>query len=126
MYFVYLPDTDGIIVSKLSSQEADDLIALDSSYSKIECPTDHETVKYIKVIDGICIAETQADIDYELFVALRKIRNEVLASCDWTQANDSPLSSAKRTEWATYRQALRDLPTNTIDPANPVWPTPPE
>ena len=126
MYFVYLPDTDGIIVSKLSSQEADDLIALDSSYSKIECPSDQETVKYIKVIDGICIAETQADIDYELFVALRKSRNEILASCDWTQANDSPLSASKRTEWATYRQALRDLPSITSDPANPVWPTPPQ
>lgn len=126
MYFVYLPDTDGIIVSKLSSQEADDLIALDSSYSKIECPSDQETVKYIKVIDGICIAETQADIDYELFVALRKSRNEILASCDWTQANDSPLSASKRTEWATYRQALRDLPSNTIDPSQPVWPVKPQ
>lgn len=126
MYFVYLPDTDGIIVSKLSSQEADDLIALDSSYSKIECPSDQETVKYIKVIDGICIAETQADIDYELFVVLRKSRNEILASCDWTQANDSPLSASKRTEWATYRQALRDLPSNTVDPSQPVWPTPPQ
>lgn len=126
MYFVYLPDTDGIIVSKLSSQEADDLIALDNSYSKIECPSDQETVKYIKVIDGICIAETQADIDYELFVALRKSRNEILASCDWTQANDSPLSASKRTEWATYRQALRDLPSNTIDPSQPVWPVKPQ
>jgi hypothetical protein len=24
-----------------------------------------------------------------------------------------------------YRQALRDLPANTTDPENPVWPTAP-
>ena len=28
--------------------------------------------------------------------------------------------------WKTYRQALRDLPANTKDPANPTWPTKPE
>ena len=27
--------------------------------------------------------------------------------------------------WKTYRQALRDLPSNTSDPANPTWPTKP-
>jgi len=27
--------------------------------------------------------------------------------------------------WAAYRQALRDLPANTADPRNPVWPIPP-
>ena len=31
-----------------------------------------------------------------------------------------------KTPWATYRQALRDLPANTSDPANPTWPTKPE
>ncbi|NBP87864.1 MAG: hypothetical protein EBU59_05025, partial [Planctomycetia bacterium] len=28
-------------------------------------------------------------------------------------------------EMRDYRQALRDLPANTVDPANPVWPTKP-
>ena len=42
----------------------------------------------------------------------RRQRRFVLEDCDWTQANDSPLSSSKKTEWATYRQALRDLPAN--------------
>ena len=27
--------------------------------------------------------------------------------------------------WLDYRQSLRDLPSNTEDPTNPVWPTPP-
>lgn len=35
-------------------------------------------------------------------------------------------SPEKQAEWAAYRQALRDLPNNTQDPFNPVWPQRPE
>ena len=45
----------------------------------------------------------------------RQLRNRKLAKCDWTQASDSPLSDEKKKEWATYRQALRDL-TKTVTP----------
>jgi hypothetical protein len=34
-------------------------------------------------------------------------RNAELNRTDWTQVEDSP---ANKTAWATYRQALRDLP----------------
>jgi len=40
-------------------------------------------------------------------------RNNKLTASDWTQMADSPLSDSKKAEWATYRQALRDVP-NTI------------
>ena len=56
---------------------------------------------------------------------LRSSRDVRLGRCDWTQANDSPLSTSKKTEWQTYRQALRDLPANTTDPRSPSWPTQP-
>lgn len=49
---------------------------------------------------------------YSCSVELRLIRNRLLAQCDWTQAADSPLSDSKKAEWATYRQALRDLPAS--------------
>lgn len=57
------------------------------------------------------------------FENLRNERNELLAKSDWTQNRDVILSND--TEWAAYRQALRDLPANTEDPNNPVWPTKP-
>ena len=60
-----------------------------------------------------------------LLTDIRFQRNKLLSKCDWTQFNDSPLTDAKKQEWATYRQALRDLPANTDDPANPVWPIQP-
>ena len=40
----------------------------------------------------------------------RMTRNQLLIESDWTQFNDSPLTGEVKTSWATYRQALRDLP----------------
>lgn len=57
---------------------------------------------------------------------LRSERDVKLLKCDWTQGADSPLTTQKKAEWATYRQELRDLPANTVDPTNPSWPTKPE
>ena len=53
---------------------------------------------------------------------LRRQRNQLLAETDWWVFPDSPDATA---EQLAYRQALRDLPANTTDPANPVWPTKP-
>lgn len=41
---------------------------------------------------------------------VRSLRNYKLGSSDWTQFADSPLSDSKKAEWASYRQALRDIP----------------
>lgn len=62
----------------------------------------------------------------ELYQLLRYARNHKLTECDWTQLPDAPLTDAKKAEWALYRQALRDFPANCTDPANPVWPEPPQ
>jgi hypothetical protein len=56
---------------------------------------------------------------------LRIDRNTKLKSTDWTQMPDAPLTDDQKASWRTYRQALRDLPSNTTDPANPTWPAPP-
>jgi len=53
---------------------------------------------------------------------IRYERNRLLTASDWTVLADSPTPTAA---WKVYRQALRDLPANTTDPFNPVWPTPP-
>jgi len=47
---------------------------------------------------------------------LRGRRVKFLRDSDWTQFNDSPLSTTKKTAWAKYRQELRDLPANNPDP----------
>jgi hypothetical protein len=53
---------------------------------------------------------------------LRQRRNQLLAETDYLGLPDLGGFSAEMT---AYRQALRDLPANTVDPANPVWPIKP-
>ena len=54
----------------------------------------------------------------------RQERNERLAATDWTQAADSPLSSADIENYKTLRQNLRDMPqADGFDALNPSWPT---
>ena len=76
-------------------------------------------------------AETQArseSVAAMLDVENRNTRNELLAASDWTQFNDSPLTDEAKTSWATYRTALRDLPTNENWPSleDDDWPSAPE
>lgn len=125
MFYLYTVN-EGLIVTKLDEDSSNELIAANSgSLAKIQCPENHETVKYIKVVDGVCVAETQAEIDGYLMDELRAERNLKLSTSDWTQAVDSPLTEEQKQSWRTYRQALRDLPANTDDPANPIWPSKP-
>ena len=62
---------------------------------------------------------------------LQKIRNKrlyLLNDSDWTVGSDSPLNDSKKAEWITYRQQLRDLPSNYTDSDNyddVVFPTQP-
>ena len=57
---------------------------------------------------------------------LREKRDSLLASSDWTQGSDTPLSDQAKAEWTVLRQSLRNLPATTGDPANPTWPEAPE
>ena len=54
---------------------------------------------------------------------LREQRNARLAASDWTQTPDAP--TANDAAWKVYRQALRDLPQQTVYPNAPQWPTAP-
>ena len=90
------------------------------------------------VCDAIAVVEwhspditqpTTAEIEAEIarltaeqpLVELRAKRNQLLSETDYLALADSTLTDEMR----DYRQALRDLPANTVDPANPVWPTKP-
>lgn len=57
-------------------------------------------------------------------------RDNRLMMTDWTQLTDAPISAEEKSQWAQYRQALRDL-TKTLNlaalkgPEQIQWPTPP-
>lgn len=71
------------------------------------------------------LADQPAPTDEELAAAIRAERNARIAASDWTQLPDAPLTSAQRTAWATYRQALRDITGQATFPASVDWPTEP-
>jgi hypothetical protein len=93
----------------------------------------------VKDADGNQIQLDQALVDAaaievaaeQALKALRTRRNQLLAETDWVtlkaidDSNDG-LGIQLPQVWMDYRQALRDLPANTSDPANVVWPTKPE
>jgi hypothetical protein len=89
--------------------------------------------KFYKLSNGAPVAMTKKQLeDYRL--GLRKTwalmdarvrRDRALMESDWTQLSTSPLSDAKKAEWETYRQALRDFPSlveNDLEAAFPVQP----
>jgi hypothetical protein len=56
---------------------------------------------------------------------LRQERNRRLAEVDWIFSEDYSIDDDSYQQWLTYRKALRDLPSLTEDPENPVWPEQP-
>ena len=68
-------------------------------------------------------AEAIAAKDAEQAKSVRQQRNDKLKDCDWTQLADS---TADKAAWATYRQALRDVPAQAGFPWDVQWPEQPK
>jgi hypothetical protein len=58
------------------------------------------------------------------WVAVRAERNKRLTASDWSTLADVPMSDETRAAWMAYRQALRDV-TSQTDPLAIEWPVPP-
>lgn len=63
-------------------------------------------------IDATKAAENKA-------TSVRAERDRLLTASDWTQVSDAPVDQAA---WATYRQALRDMPEQPGFPHDVAWP----
>ena len=65
-------------------------------------------------------SDEQTSLTNQQWVNVRYERDRKLQGTDWRASSDLTLSDA----WKTYRQALRDVPTQS-DPFNITWPTEP-
>jgi len=79
--------------------------------------------KYYVDITALAEAAAERSRPAEVMAELRAKRNALLAASDWTQLPDAPTANAAA--WKVYRQALRDLPQQTVYPNEPQWPTAP-
>ena len=92
-----------------------------TSWESIEVPEEYE-----KPPKEEFEAKLQELIDAQPLKELRTNRNTLLEQTDRYATLDYPHSNlVVQQTWFDYRQALRDLPTVTEDPANPVWPVQP-
>jgi len=87
-----------------------------------------------KVVNGQYIELTQSELDElearaeaaDLDMSMvRSQRDGLLRSTDWTQVGDAALGDHTAEEWATHRQALRDLPSVYSRVSEVVWPNDP-
>jgi hypothetical protein len=62
----------------------------------------------------------------EYMKQLREERSTRLAKVDWVVIRAFSMNTPVTDEWKTYMQTLRDLPSTTEDPSNPVWPVRPD
>jgi hypothetical protein len=108
-----------ILIKKYSHCEwtvtADDYSSLQWYPSNtIEKPTEEEIRQY--------------DAEVSLELRWDKVRNQrarLLLASDWTQLLDCPLTSEQKTAWAIYRQQLRDMPQQEVEPEDIIWPQQP-
>jgi len=75
-------------------------------------------------IENASAEEIAERVAYEE-AAVRDQRNHKLQLSDWTQMADSPLTDAKKSEWSTYRQSLRDMTSQSGFPSDVTYPAEP-
>ena len=123
----YYTATGKIIISRrMTDANVTERLAVhtDQSYINAYCvsPDTQRVNLTTKELEDIPV-----NVDYTDW--LRQRRKLELIDSDWTQGADSPLSDSKKAELQTYRQALRDLPSNYSSPITDrdsiSWPTKP-
>lgn len=106
-----------------------------SATPRPECPhTQNANGDSCEKIDGVWVQtwtltdaseEEVATRVHTQWAEIRSTRNNHLNNSDWTQLPDAPLSNVEMQEWGSYRQALRDI-TSQSDPFNIQWPRRPK
>jgi len=133
IYTIYVTAT-GEISRTVQTDDIDSQIQSGESY--VEGLID-SSVYYIE--NGVAVAIPAQTSPYSVFdfttkqwvlvknLALADVlpkRQRLLYASDWTQIPNNPLTTAQQTAWATYRQELRDIPSQSGYPYNVIWPTP--
>lgn len=105
--FSYADPEDGISVIKVTPQQW----------------ANQSSLKWVRngKLTDIAPADEMTEVE-KLADAARVKRNHLLKFSDWTQVPDAPVN---RQDWATYRQALRDITLQDGFPENINWPTEP-
>jgi len=115
----------GVITSHQSGLQAD--ADLNAPYV-----LGHYNSQLYEIVDGAAVSKADSVISAQnkvkVDIEMRTLRDGMLADSDWTQMPDVRFNAGVQTAWATYRQALRNVPANNADCISIndiVWPTVP-
>ena len=76
----------------------------------------------VEAIEIIVYGEKVLELDDSTWENIRKKRDYILKSTDWTV---TPGCSVDQAQWSAYRQNLRDIPQTYTVITDVVWPTQP-
>ena len=106
LFTIYKTSTGEILYNTSTVAEIDEL-GLQEGEGAVE---GHYQSNEYKILEEVAVLRTDNVLEM-----LRIKRDHLLSESDWTQTLDTPLTDSKKAEWATYRQSLRDLPSNNSD-----------
>lgn len=126
MYLLFEKDTSNFVTSTDQPFGSD-------MYDAYEIPDTEYDSRYNYTLTGdpkvplkgdlfLTIADDAVEFAAMKIDSLRGKRNLKLSESDWMANSDVTMSS----DWATYRQALRDITDTYISMDTVVWPTKPE
>ena len=92
------------------------------------CTTGETATLELTADEVVDLEALQANAPAQMWIELRQERNRRRDVSDISVLPDrwDVMDDDTKTAWTLFRQALRDLPATTADPANITWPTPPE
>lgn len=126
MTIFYSPANKGFYDNKFNySSLPNDLIEVDASQHINLLNEVNSNNKVIAVVDGaITLQEKPPSEVSHTWQTIRFTRNMLLSDSDHTQLPDYPADL--KSQWATYRQLLRDIPQTYSNVSDVIWPTKPD
>jgi|TARA_R110000823_G_C15938860_1_gene500231 hypothetical protein len=135
---MYINKTTGIVTNELTIPNTSlskdiNLATLDGlDYARVVVTTrpDYKVgrvvTETVAKVSGVYTQQWNIDDSLVDYVSILRLDRDLrLSQSDFTQATDTTQTVTNKAAWATYRQELRDLPANTLDPENVIWPVSP-
>lgn len=123
MPIFYSPSKKGFYDTKVgyNSYPADIIDVTDNYLEILEAVNTQNKEIFVEFGEIILVEKTKKEVTWE---QVKKERNALLLESDWTQLPDVVLSN--KDEWKIYRQQLRELTTNFLNPKEVVFPEKPK
>jgi len=107
-------------------------VVQDANGNWVEAYVERDMFSDYTTEEGVTVTKAEQEQAYtarkneEAATAVRAERDKLIASCDWMAIKAFEGGTTVSAEWATYRQALRDVSAQAGFPNDITWPTQPE